>query len=57
MRLRGPNKTVWMIVLAALILTPILAFAQIAWQKDFGTALKLAARENKFIVLDISASW
>jgi len=39
------------------VLAPILAVAQVAWVKDFDTALKQAAREKKFIVLDISASW
>jgi thiol:disulfide interchange protein len=44
--------------LAALcVLAPILALAQVAWVKDFHAALKQAAREKKFIVLDISASW
>jgi hypothetical protein len=38
-------------------LAPIVARAQVAWVKDLDTALKQAARENKFIVLDISASW
>ena len=39
------------------LFTPILAVAQIAWSKNFNDALKQAAREKKFIVLDISASW
>jgi hypothetical protein len=33
------------------------ADAQIAWEKTLNGALQRAAKENKFIVLDISASW
>jgi hypothetical protein len=44
-------------VLAFSLLAPVLATAQIAWAKDFDDALKQAAREKKFIILDISASW
>ena len=31
--------------------------SQIAWVKDFDSALKQAAREKKFVFLDLSASW
>ena len=31
--------------------------ARIAWVKDFDSALKQAAKEKKFIFLDLSASW
>ncbi len=34
-----------------------LATAQVAWEKDFDSALKKAAREEKFVILDLSASW
>lgn len=43
--------------LSVLFLIPIFSSAQVAFQKDFNAALKQAAREKKFIVLDISASW
>ena len=33
------------------------AAARIAWVKDFDSALKQAAKEKKFIFLDLSASW
>ena len=51
------NKTVLSIALFLVILTPVLANAQVAWVKDFNAALKQAASEKKFVVLDISASW
>jgi hypothetical protein len=38
-------------------MAPNLAMAQVAWVKGFDDALKQAAKEKKFIVLDISASW
>lgn len=44
-------------VLLIVVLTPILATAQVAWVKNFDSALKQAAKENKFIFLDLSASW
>ncbi len=55
MRLRC--KKILGMTLAALIFAPILSMAQVAWVNDFDAALKQAAREKKFIVLDISASW
>ena len=51
------NKKLLMIALASFILTPILALAQVAWVKNFDAALKQAAKEKKFLILDISASW
>lgn len=36
---------------------PIISMAQVDWVKDLDTALKQAVKENKFVVLDISASW
>ena len=44
-------------ILSVLILTISLATAQIAWVKDFDSALKQAGKEKKFIFLDLSASW
>ncbi len=49
-----------LVVLGAMMLwlfAPIFVVAQVAWSKNFDDALKQAAREKKFIVLDISASW
>jgi len=43
--------------LLAFSLIPVFSAAQVAFVKDFNAALKQAAREKKFIVLDISASW
>jgi hypothetical protein len=44
-------------VLFLLTLAPVLAVAQVAWVRDFNAALRQAAQEKKFLVLDISASW
>lgn len=33
------------------------AMAQVAWVNTFDEALKLAAKEKKSVILDISASW
>lgn len=44
------------IILALSVMTPALSAAQMAWIKDFNAALKQAAQEKKFVVLDISAS-
>ncbi len=38
-------------------IAPAFPAAQINWVKDFDAALKQASKENKFIVLDMSASW
>lgn len=43
--------------LSVLFLIPVFSMAQVDFQKDFNAALKQAAREKKFIVLEISASW
>jgi hypothetical protein len=51
------NKLIPGIILSILTLAPALVMAQVAWVKDFDAALKKAANEKKFIVLDISASW
>jgi hypothetical protein len=45
------------VFLSVLFLIPVFSIAQVAFVKDFNAALKQAAREKKFIVLDISASW
>jgi len=41
------------------ILAPVLSMAQtqMQWVKSYDDALRQAAREKKFIVLDVSASW
>jgi hypothetical protein len=36
---------------------PAFSAAQMAWVKDFDAALKQAAKEKKFVVFDVSASW
>jgi hypothetical protein len=51
------GKMILAVILSLFVLTPLLAMAQVAWVKDFDAALKQAAKEKKFIVLDISASW
>ncbi len=53
----GRNRVSLAIILPILALAPMLAMAQVAWVKDFSAALKQAAKEKKFVVLDISASW
>jgi hypothetical protein len=55
-RFRGNNKYIGM-VLSILFLAPLVTLAQVTFVKDFNDALKQAAKEKKFIVLDISASW
>lgn len=40
-----------------MLLFPVLATAQVAWVQSYDEALQLAAKEKKFVVLDISASW
>jgi hypothetical protein len=57
MRMLDRKKTAAVVIPLLFLLAPVLAAAQVAWVKDFNAALKQAARENKFIVLDISASW
>jgi len=53
------NKATWMVLLLALsfAFSPVAAMAQMAWVKGFDAALLQAAREKKFVILDISASW
>jgi hypothetical protein len=57
MRMLDRKKTATAAMLLLFVFVPIVAKAQVAWVKDFSTALKQAAKEKKFIVLDISASW
>jgi hypothetical protein len=49
----------WMILLPVLSFAfpPVVAVAQMAWARGFDAALQQAAREKKFVILDISASW
>jgi hypothetical protein len=44
----------WLLFLA---FAPIAAMAQVAWVKGFDAALQQAAKEKKFVILDISATW
>lgn len=46
-----------MTILLGIFLPLNLARAQISWVKDFDSALKKAAKEEKFIIVDFSASW
>ncbi len=40
------------------LIAPMFTFAaEVAWVKDFDAALKQAAEEKKFVILDMSASW
>jgi hypothetical protein len=45
------------IVLILLFGIPSCVFGQVSWVKNFDDALSQAAKEKKFIVLDMSASW
>lgn len=40
-----------------LLLTPAFAAAQVSFVKNLNDALKQAAKEKKFVILDISATW
>ena len=51
------NRLLSIIMLALFCMIPALSAAQVAWVKDFNAALKQAAKEKKFVVLDMSASW
>ena len=53
------NKAARLILLMVLsfAFSPVVAMAQVAWVKGFDAALQQAAREKKFVILDISASW
>ncbi len=53
----GRKQKVFLIALALFVLAPVFASDQVAWVKDFKSALNQGAKENKFVVLDISASW
>ncbi len=57
MRSFHTKKITLIAALAAIMLAPFLAIAQISWVKSLDAALKQAEKENKFIVLDVSASW
>ena len=45
------------IALSLMLLGPRIATDQIAWVNNFDDALQRAAKEKKYILLDISASW
>ena len=53
------KNAAWMILLPLFFcaVAPIVAMAQVAWVQGFDAALQQAAREKKFIILDISATW
>jgi hypothetical protein len=45
------------IMISFAVLMPTLGCAQVDWAEDLNAALKTAAREDKFVVLDVSATW
>ena len=51
------SRHIGILLFALPLLAPVLAHAQVAFVKDFNDALKQAAKERKFVILDISASW
>ncbi len=54
------SRSLFGIVLSLVILGVLgqgIAVAQVDWAKTFDGALKQAAREKKFFILDVSASW
>jgi hypothetical protein len=57
MTCRSRNAVVFFFALTLIVCAPSFSYAQVSWAKDYDTALKQAAQEKKFIVLDISASW
>ena len=57
MKLFRKHRKILALPLAVIFMAPILAVGQVAFVKSYDAALKQAARENKFIVLDVSASW
>jgi hypothetical protein len=57
MHLFFKNRILGSAVGLLLLIASIPAVAQVAWVKSYDDALKQAAKEKKFIVLDISASW
>jgi hypothetical protein len=57
MEFRRRGIRIAVMLLAICMIAPVFAAAQVAWVKNYSDALKQAAKEKKFIVLDISASW
>jgi len=57
MNLRRQYRNIPILILAICLIAPAMATAQVAWVKSYSEALKQAAKEKKFIVLDVSASW
>jgi hypothetical protein len=51
------NKLLFGVFWGIFFVAPMMSMAQVAWVKDFDAALKQAATEKKFLVLDMSASW
>lgn len=50
-------KRLLIFIVMVILLALSFSIAQVAWVKSLDVALKQAAREKKFVVLDISASW
>jgi len=57
MSLSCRKKALAIAALSMMLLGAASDASQIAWVKDFDSALKQAAREKKFVFLDLSASW
>ncbi len=51
------NKRLLVGALWMMLIVPVFCTAQVAWVQDFDAALKQAAKEKKFVVLDMSTSW
>ncbi len=51
------RKRIVSILFVMLLATPVVSSAQIDWVKDFRKAAKQAESENRYLYLDISASW
>jgi hypothetical protein len=54
---RNTATRIAVVSLLFLAFAPIAAMAQVAWVKGFDAALQQAAKEKKFVILDISATW
>lgn len=57
MNLNCRKKALAVAAVSMMLLGAASDVAQVAWVKDFDSALKQAAKEKKFIFLDLSASW
>ena len=51
------HRKILLTALLCVFFLPAVSKAEVAWVKSFDAALKQAKAENKYIFLDISASW